>query len=204
MGTGGSRFGAGRPAYRRKCEQSMPFDIRKVARIGRLTPGQHFSWQWSSDGERVGSVYVRSEDDRLILSYQRTYNGETQQVECRLWLAACAGGFGPRPMFRCPCCGRRCAVVYFGGTAFACRKCLKLVYISEGQDPMGRLWIKQRKIESRLIDGDTHYQKPKGMHWRTFNRLADKIDEIEQQKDLVCFARIGPLLMRSGLKFSDL
>lgn len=204
MGTGGSRYGAGRPAYRRKCERSMPFDIRKVARSGRLTPGQYFSWQWTSDGERVGSVSVRSEVGRVVLSYQRTYNGEAQQVECALLLTACAGGYGPRPMFRCPCCARRCAVVYFGGNAFACRKCLKLVYASEGEDAMGRLWRKQQKIEGRLLDGDSYYQKPKGMHWRTFNRLADKIDEIEQQKDVVCFARLGPLLMRSGFKLSDL
>lgn len=182
----------------------MPFDIRKVARSGRLTPGQHFSWHWTSDGERVGSISVRSETDRMVLSYQRTYNGESQQVECRLWLAACAGGYGSRPMFRCPCCARRCAVVYFGGNTFACRKCLRLVYLSEAEDAMGRLWRKQRKIEARLLDGDSCYQKPKGMHWRTFNRLADKIDEIEQQKDMACFAHLAPLLMRSGFNLADI
>jgi hypothetical protein len=107
-------------------------------------------------------------------------------------------------MFRCPCCAKKCAVVYFGGNTFACRKCLKLVYISEGQDPMGRLWSKQRKIESRLIDGDMHYQKPKGTHWRTFNRLADKIDEIEQQKDAVFLICAGALLARMGLKPEEL
>lgn len=181
----------------------MPFDIRQVARSGRLTPGQYFSWQWTSDGERVGSVSVRSEADRMVLSYQRTYNGESQQVECRLWLAACAGGYGPRPMLCCPSCSRRCAVVYFGGNAFACRKCLKLVYLSEGEDAMGRLWRKQRKIESRLIDGGSRYLKPKGMHWRTFNRLADRIDEIEQQKDATFLIRAGALLARIGWPSKD-
>lgn len=140
----------------------------------------------------------------MILSYQRTYNGESQRVECCLWLAACAGGYGPRPMFRCPCCARRCAVVYFGGNAFACRKCLRLVYLSEAEDAMGRLWRKQRKMESRLEDGGSHYQKPKGMHWRTFNRLADKIDEIERDKDRTFLISAGALLARMGLKLDDL
>lgn len=181
----------------------MPFDIRKLARIGRLTPGQYFSWQWTSDGEPVGSVSVRSEVNRVVLSYQRTINGEAQQMECTLWIKRCAGGYGTRPMFTCPRCGKRCAVVYFGGNGWACRKCLRLVYLSEAEDAMGRLWRKQRKIEGRLLDGENYYQKPKGMHWRTFNQLTDKIDKIEQQKDMACFAHLGPLLMRSGLKLSD-
>lgn len=204
MGTGGSRYGAGRPGWRRKCEQSMPFDIRKVARCGRLTPGQYYSWHWSSDGERVGSVSVRTEVDRVIVSYHRTRNGQTHPFECALLIQRSAGGYGSRPVFTCPSCRKRCAVVYFGGNAFACRTCLKLVYASEAEDLMGRLWRKQRKIESRLLDGDDCYQKPKGMHWRTFNRLADEIDEIEQQKDIACFSSLAPLLMRSGLDLAGI
>jgi hypothetical protein len=182
----------------------MAFDIRQLARKGLLRPGNSFPYSWHSGGDLVGSISVQVDHDRVNLSYQRTINGEAQQVKCGLWITACPGGFGPRKMFLCPCCGKRCAVVYFGGNAFACRKCLKLVYLSEGEDAMGRLWRKQQKIESRLLDGDSHYQRPKGMHWRTFNRLADKIDAIEQQKDVVCFAHLAPLLMRSGLKLSDL
>lgn len=200
MGKGGSRFGAGRPSCRAKCEHTLAFDIREVKRRGLLKPGESFSWSWSRDDERVGSIGARVEIDRVVLSYQRTSNGESKQVHCNLWIAPCAGGFGARQMFLCPCCAKRVAVVYFGGNAFACRRCLRLVYVSEGQDKVGRLWRKQQKIESRLIDADTQYQKPKGMHWRTFERLCDTINEIEQEKDDVSFIRIARLLGGMGLE----
>src|SRR5215469_2758284 len=38
MGTGGSRFGSGRPGWRRKCEHLLALDVRVLARRGRLTP----------------------------------------------------------------------------------------------------------------------------------------------------------------------
>ncbi len=69
---------------------------------------------------------------------------------------------------------------------------------------MGRLWRKQRKIERRLIYDGSYYQKPKGMHWRTFKRLTDKVDEIEEQKDIVCLSRLGPFMMRSGFSLADI
>ena len=56
---------------------------------------------------------------------------------------------------------------------------------------MDRAWIKQRKIESRLIDG---WDKPKGMHWKTYDRLHDEIQECERRKDIAlmkAMARFG-------------
>jgi len=55
MGTGGVRYGAGRPGWKRKAEQSMAFDVRQIAKKGLLRPGV-FSWHWSNNyGEKVGS-----------------------------------------------------------------------------------------------------------------------------------------------------
>lgn len=201
MGTGGSRYGAGRPGWRRKCEQSMPFDIRQLARHGRLTAGQHYCWYWSSGGDRVGSVNVRVESDRVILSYQRTSNGESRQMECSLWIERCAGGYGSRRMFACPRCGQRCAIVYFGSNGFACRKCLRLVYLSESGDAIDRLWRKQRKIERRLAGKADNWGgwKPKGMHQATFDRLMEKIGRIERKRDAAFVIHMQPFLRRHKL-----
>ena len=73
-------------------------------------------------------------------------------------------------------------MVYFGakGGRYACRMCLRLAYLSEAQDGMGRMWRKQGKLEARLgEDGE----KPKGMHWKTYERINDQIDDVEQAKD---------------------
>ena len=72
MGTGGMRYGAGRPGWKRKAEQSMAFDVRQIAKKGLLRPGA-FSWHWSNNyGEHVGSVGVRvaGDPERVTLSYR--------------------------------------------------------------------------------------------------------------------------------------
>src|SRR3569623_1860609 len=148
---GGSRYGAGRPGWRRKCEQSQALDIRQLHRRKLLYPGAWFSWKWTNN-----------------------------YGEVRAW-------------FRCPQCWRRCAVVYFGapGGRYACRKCLRLAYMSEAEGAMDRLWRKQRKLERPLGD---EYEKPKGMHWRTYERLTERINDIEQEKDSLFVVYAGRLL----------
>ena len=107
------------------------------------------------DGEQVGSVSVRVADDaeRVILTYQWTpYNGEPRHVDCTLRIERTPCNYGgARPWILCPSCGRRCAVVYFGapGGRYACRHCARVGYLSQCEDEMGRLWLKQRKVEER-------------------------------------------------------
>lgn len=193
MGTGGSRYGAGRPGWKRKAEHSQAFDVRRVVRKGLLKPGTWFSWSWTTNyGDKAGSVGVRVADnpERVILSYQWTpYGSDPRSVECTLWIehTPCNYG-GSRPWFLCPSCGRRCAVVYFGapGGRYACRHCARVAYLTQSEDVMGRLWRKQHKIEARLVDG---WEKPKRMRWKTCERLQNAIIECEQKKDMaLCFA----------------
>ena len=209
MGAGGMRNGAGRPGWKRKAEQSMAFDLRQIAKKGLLRPGA-FSWHWTSNyGEKVGSVGVRVADDakRVTLTYQWTpYNSEPRHVECSLWIerARCNYG-GTRPWFLCPSCGRRCAVVYFGapGGRYACRQCVRVAYLSQSEDEIGRLWRKQRKIECKLTGGAGEWngwQKPKGMHQQTFDRLRSRIWEFEMRKDELFAIHLAPMLQRLGIR----
>ena len=67
-------------------------------------------------------------------------------------------------------------------------------YASQRGDAMDRAWIKQHKLEAKLIDG---WQKPKRMRWKTFERLQEKITECEIKKDnalMVAMARLGMVL----------
>ncbi len=59
---------------------------------------------------------------------------------------------------------------------------------------MDRAWIKQRKLETKLIDG---WLKPKRMRYKTFERLQEKINDCERQKDaalIMVMARMGIVL----------
>lgn len=207
MGTGGMRFGAGRPGWKRKAEQSLALDVRQLARNGLLRPGA-FSWRWTSNyGERVGSVGVRVADDaeRLILSYQWTpYGSEPRHIECTLRIERTPCNYGgTRPWFRCPSCGRRCAVVYYGAGRYACRRCVRVSYLSQCEDETGRLWRRQRKIESKLAGGAAEWngwQRPKGMHQETFDRLRRQILELEVRRDALLEIQLAPLLRRMGVR----
>lgn len=153
-------------------------DVRRWAREGMLRPGFQGGWYWMRDGETVASIQMRAEEDRVILTYRRRHTGKDWQDEhypVRLDWTPCPFG-GQRPWFRCPAvgCGRRVAILYCGGI-FACRHCHQLAYASAREDVSGRATRRADRLRARLgwapgiLNGEG--DKPKGMHWRTFNRL---------------------------------
>ncbi len=197
MGAGGSRYGAGRPGWRRKCELSLPLDIRKLHRIGRLSAGQSFGWHWTQGDEPCGNIGILTESDCVELSYTWTPRGGSPQskfTRVRLERTPCRYG-GSRAWFHCPWCSRRCAILYglSGDGYFGCRLCLRLAYTSEAEDACGRLWRKQRKLEARLTE---HDGKPKWMRARTFDRIYEKIVAVEEAWNRAFLAGAARLFAR--------
>jgi hypothetical protein len=204
MGTGGSRYGAGRPGWRGKCENYLRFDVRDLHRRECLQPGR-FGWQWSRDGKQSASTGVEVGADQVTLTYQVTPRDRepiTRQTTLRLWRTNCHFG-GSRHWFGCPWCGRRCAIVYgiSSDGYFACRRCLRLGYSTEAEDSIGRLWRKQHKLEARLGED---LQKPKWMRVRTYQRIWSQIDEVEEQKHAACMVGLMAILSRGGLTLADM
>jgi hypothetical protein len=205
MGTGGSRYGAGRPGWRRKCEQSLPLDIRKLHRHGRLAPVQSFGWQWTRDDEPCGNITITTCEHRLELRYTWTPTRGSPQHKCYdvpLERARCRFG-GWRIWFRCPWCNRRCAVLYglSGDGYFACRLCLKLAYASEAEDKSGRLWRKQSKLEAKLREDGG---RSKGMRARTYERYLARIDAVEEERDREFFLSASRFFGGDRAKFRKL
>lgn len=158
-------------------------DVRRLQRDGLLTPGQAFGWNWSRNGETVASIQMRTEAGRLILDYRsRSHGGEWKAMEypVRLEWTGCNLG-GRRAWFLCPTqgCGRRAAILY-GGSVFACRHCHKLNYQCQRETDDDRAARRADRIRARLkwdagiLNGPGW--KPKGMHWRTYERLRAEHD----------------------------
>jgi hypothetical protein len=124
-------------------EECACLDVRELARKGLLN-GDQRSAPWG---------------EALLLTRTRCHYG------------------GSRPWFRCPNtgCGRRCGVLYRArDRRFACRRCHGLAYRTQHEQPDGRLLLKAERIWRRLgCDFGDEPQRPKGMHRRTFQRLAD-------------------------------
>ena len=177
-------FGSGRGQRGKDTTSDMrALDIRRLQRDGLLTPGQTFGWNWLRNGEKVASINIRSEVARVILDYRsRSNGGEWHAKEYPVYLAwtPCNLG-GRRAWFICPArgCGRRVAIL-FGGSIFACRHCHKLAYECQRETDDDRACRRADTIRRRLgwergiLNGSGW--KPKGMHWRTFERLRAEHD----------------------------
>jgi hypothetical protein len=203
MARGGSRFGAGRPRIRGACEWSMPLDVRELAGRGLLQPGERFSWYWTSARGQRSSVGIEVQGDALIVSC-RMGPADGRYIECTVKIDQCDGGFGSRPMFRCPRCDARRAIVYCARARFACRTCSRLGYQSEAENLLFRLLRKQRKLERRLSGGQNAWDgsKPHGMHQSTFVRLTVALAGAKNAKDRAIVADALQFLSRCGVQLT--
>jgi len=51
-------------------ESCRSIDVNRLHKAGCLRPGWWGGWQWARDGEKVVSITLRAEADRLHLSYR--------------------------------------------------------------------------------------------------------------------------------------
>ena len=95
---------------------------------------------------------------------------------------------GKRPRFVCPGvgCGRRSAILYGLGKYFLCRHCYDLTYQSQRCNKMYRALHRAQNIRRRLGGSanmmEPFPEKPKGMHWETYERLWWEHHEAEMQQ----------------------
>jgi hypothetical protein len=184
-------YGSGRWARydaRDTVEACQRIDIRYIRKRGFLD-ALAFSLSWRRGREPSGDLWVNvdhAEDGRasalrLKYRYRRGY-GEWHDVTDRIpveWTPCNLGG--ERPWLTCPSCRRRRAVLCLGSSGvFRCRDCYALAYTSTRESVLDRTDRKLRKLRERMGDEDAwigradawyYPDKPKGMHWRTWERL---------------------------------
>ena len=160
-------------------------DVRQLQRDGLLSPNKSYGLNWYQSEEKVASVQIRTQIDRIILDYRhRRYGGEWENKNYPVMLdwTDCSYG-GKRAWFLCPAsgCYRRVAILYLGGSGiFACRHCYKLVYECQREKADDRSARRADRIRDKLgwERGilNTNGGKPKGMHWKTYQRLTARHD----------------------------
>jgi hypothetical protein len=68
-----------------------------------------------------------------------------------------------------------------------------LVYSSQDETKLNRLFRKQGKLEAKLVG--PYCARPKSMHWRTFARISKKLDTV--------LGKQNRLFSQSARKFLD-
>jgi hypothetical protein len=195
-------------------EVRTSLDINRWARDGYLTAGRSFSWQWTWGDGSKSSINVRVDSAWSIrLIYRTRSGGEVNWTDVdygiQLTRTPCRFG-GERTWFLCPGrgCGRRVAKLYCAGRYYVCRHCGDLAYSSQREDAGDRALRRAQAIRKQLGGSASMYDpfphKPKGMHWRTYERLRAQAGHHEYQSSIHMAEKLGMIermLEKIGTRF---
>jgi hypothetical protein len=183
--------------WRPHIESALCLSVGSLLRAGALLAGAKTSgnWQWNRDGKQVAcigySATLTLDDGELRLSYTFKHNGESKDIICMIRLSSLPLTYGGRRWYmHCPYTGRRALKLYkFGGIEKFCSRTAirpQPTYASQRTGGSDRIiaqrWELRRKMGDEFSDLFGEPYKPKGMHWRTFQRYADRDAELERRE----------------------
>jgi hypothetical protein len=163
---------------------ALELHVRSAARSFQV--GTLRTCSWSVHGKEVASVRLRRLDLYLVeVSYVKCDHPGSSPVRSavRMTTEWCNFG-GERFWFQCPTCHRRTGSIFIVGPPFQCRVCLRLTYRSQRERHAARVLRKAGRLTNGLQatgDAFSFESKPKGMHWRTYNRLTNELGDLRCQ-----------------------
>ena len=177
-----------------KSEQMKRLDIAHLERRGYLRGGPYrYSWSWGD--QPMGSITMLRLPTGLKLMYRtQRADGEWLDIDELVPFVLTPMRFGgERRWFQCPSCARKCRVL-FGGRRFRCRRCHRVRYASQSETRLDRAHRGMFKIVKRL-DAEAECndlpEKPRRMHWRTYNRLVERYEHYDGQWAWAVMRRLG-------------
>jgi len=198
-------YGSGSHHYytpRATVESRLRLDVRRLHRAGLLAPSAAGSTSWYRNDQQTGAIShaAKGEGEGQATALELSYalNGELVSQRVELQWTPCHYG-GARPWLLFPLCSRRVAILY-SGQRFACRHCHDLAYASTRESAVDRGIYRAQRIHRRL--GGTGNllgpfpPKPKGMHWRTYDRLESEAREAYYRSLLGTMERMNRALGR--------
>jgi len=174
-------------------EDGLSLDLCRLIRQKNIVPGSWVSgsliWRNVDTGEQTASIgyeanMIRPDDAWMRLHYRRDDTPEDYRV--RLTTTRPNYG-GLRWWFVCPSRGTRAGKLHLpsGGNLFASRQAYGLAYRSQSEPVWDRQADRAHSLRRKLGGSPGFDQpfpdKPKGMHWKTYNRICEEIDMLEYQ-----------------------
>lgn len=173
----------------------VDIDLTWLRRRGILERPFWSTITWSRSERPYASVCVVASSEGLKLSYSVTQRGEKRSINETIPFSFTDTNYsGRRQWFQCPSCLKNCRIIY-GGDYFRCRHCYGLKYESQYEKSFSRATARALKIRRRLDDHggieDPFPQKPKGMHWKTYNRLQTEYEQGVEDWGRLCLQWLG-------------
>lgn len=121
---------------------------------------------------------------RRIGLYSFEIRDREGQLSCLLNISPvqCLKGSIVRYLFICPGCEQKRRYLFFFTNRLACRGCLHLAFKSQNECLSDRLSRKRTRLASQLKSCDGTNLKPKGMHWKVYDRLLQKSNQLKRQE----------------------
>ena len=186
MGGTGSGRTSGLGMQTRKCHETNSIDLAWLERKKLFNVRRLSTLSWSCVGQEMGSIQIESHHNGARLIYKARQSGDTwQDISELVPIVETKTNFsGRRRWFLCLSCRRRCRILY-GGIYFRCRRCHHLKYESQYESGYSRAADQAHALRKRLgqvgsLD-EPFPDRPKGMHWKTYKRLAAKDAHLQQR-----------------------
>lgn len=153
-------------------------DIRYFKKQSLIWAGNTGTLTWSCRGEKTGAIVYQVKGNGIKLIYNsRTANTEEwEAIEQFVPFdhTPCHYG-GKRTWLLCTECNRRVTCIYAAGKYFLCRHCYGLNHQSQHENYSDRQLSKAQSIRTKLGGSGSlaspFPSKPKGMHWKTYQKL---------------------------------
>lgn len=187
-------FGSGRRYGNPLAEESLRIDIAWMVRTRRAVPGSTVSGSlsWTCGGEPSGNINYTcdmSDPEHAVLELRfivsRYSTGEKTKHYQRIMLSYTVPNFGgKRWWMHCPRTGERVGKLYCpsGGELFASRKAYRVGYRSQRMTKRDAIFERLFGIQEKLgceRGWGNWISRPKGMHYRTFERYLDEYEYLD-------------------------
>ena len=172
---------------RRTVEQTRSIDINQLRRGGYVGKPPSNWWVTRNELYKVGFRPKHWNDNAITLDHQIL---EITYIPWRFG--------GKLAYFACPC-GKRVRKLFSPhGQQWRCRTCYDLTYATRQASHRDRLLIKAQKIREQLGGSPSMFDefpaRPKGMHWRRYNKLRQAHDQASD----ACLALTADIVLRLG------
>ena len=184
---GGCGSGGWNRTARSTTEDLRRISIQSLLRDRVLDGPRSITTTWSRNGEKVASIGIVGGRNAIRLHYRHQGYGETEwrsvDETVRIdWRPNRYGG--ATPYFECPRCKRSVWHLYLTSGYNLCRHCCRLTYESRRQRSYDRMAETVHRLRMKL-GGEPGFDqvipdKPKGMHWRTYNGTCARIHAMER------------------------
>lgn len=166
----------------------LNIDINRTPIKKKLKFECEIDWK---NGSKIG--LLKKSEEEVIFYYAITKNGNSKSYRYSVNIDYTQCNYGnERPWFICPHCGKRVGKLYLRYGYFRCRSCQDLNYSIQQEDKWDRMMEsvdhKIFKVQEKLktkkdIDNIYCIEKPKGMHWRTYTKLTQKLGELSNLRN---------------------